>query len=39
VSRARLRFAYHNHDFEFDPKVVAGTTPYDLLLAETTRHS
>ena len=28
-----LRFAYHNHDFEFRP--VGGVVPYDLLLAET----
>lgn len=28
-----LRFAYHNHDFEFPP--VAGTRPYDVLLGET----
>ena len=30
-----LRMAYHNHDFEFDARVLPGTTPYDLLLAET----
>lgn len=28
-----LRFAYHNHDFEFTP--VENRLPYDLLLAET----
>ena len=28
-----LRFAYHNHDFEFRP--VNGVVPFDLLLAET----
>jgi sugar phosphate isomerase/epimerase len=28
-----LRFAYHNHDFEFKP--TDGKIPYDLLLAET----
>ena len=27
-----IQFAYHNHDFEFRP--IAGTMPYDLLLAE-----
>ena len=33
-ARARgLRFAYHNHDFEF--KTVEGVVPYDLLLRET----
>ncbi len=31
--RVGLRFAYHNHDFEFDK--VGGTIAYDLLLAET----
>ena len=31
--RAGIRFAYHNHDFEFDK--VDGTIAYDLLLAET----
>lgn len=30
---AGLRFAYHNHDFEFAP--VGAAVPYDLLLAET----
>ena len=29
---AGLEFAYHNHDFEFAP--LAGTRPYDVLLAE-----
>ena len=28
-----LRFAYHNHDFEFRP--VGGEIPFDVLLAET----
>jgi sugar phosphate isomerase/epimerase len=28
-----LKFAYHNHDFEFKP--VEGQVPYDILLAET----
>jgi sugar phosphate isomerase/epimerase len=28
-----LRYAYHNHDFEFTP--IEGTVPYDVLLAET----
>lgn len=28
-----LRFAYHNHDFEFAP--LGGTTGYDVLLKET----
>lgn len=33
-ARARgLRFAYHNHDFEF--KRVDGMVPFDLLIAET----
>ena len=33
-ARARgLRFAYHNHDFEF--KTVDGQVPLDILLAET----
>ncbi len=31
--RVGLRFAYHNHDYEFRP--IGGTVPYDLLLAET----
>jgi len=31
--RAGLRFAYHNHDFEFRP--VGGQVPYDVLLAAT----
>lgn len=30
---AGLRFAYHNHDFEFRP--VGGELPFDVLLAET----
>lgn len=30
---AGLRFAYHNHWFEFDP--IDGKRPYDVLLAET----
>jgi sugar phosphate isomerase/epimerase len=30
---AGLRFAYHNHDFEFRP--IAGAIPYDLLIAQT----
>jgi sugar phosphate isomerase/epimerase len=30
-----LRFAYHNHDFEFTP--VEGKVPYDLLLDDTDR--
>jgi len=36
AERARahgLRFAYHNHNFEFKP--VEGAVPYDLLLRET----
>ena len=33
MSRAGLRLAYHNHDFEFAP--IDGTVPYELLLAET----
>ena len=31
--RAGLTFAYHNHDFEFQP--IAGQIPYDLMLTET----
>jgi sugar phosphate isomerase/epimerase len=31
--RAGLQFAYHNHDFEFEP--MQGGVPYDLLLKET----
>lgn len=31
--KAGLQFAYHNHDFEFQP--LNGVVPYDLLLAET----
>lgn len=30
---ARMRFAYHNHEFEFIE--IDGVVPYDLLLAET----
>ncbi|MEP6835617.1 MAG: sugar phosphate isomerase/epimerase [Gemmatimonas sp.] len=30
---AGLRFAYHNHDFEFLP--IDGTRPYDVLLGDT----
>ena len=30
---AGLRFAYHNHDFEF--KAIDGTRPFDILLKET----
>jgi len=30
---AGLQFAYHNHDFEFQP--LDGKLPYDVLLAET----
>jgi sugar phosphate isomerase/epimerase len=30
---AGLRFAYHNHDFEF--RTVGGLVPFDVLLAET----
>jgi sugar phosphate isomerase/epimerase len=32
-SNAGIRFAYHNHDFEFHK--VDGQIPYDILLAET----
>ncbi|HEX5829605.1 MAG TPA: sugar phosphate isomerase/epimerase [Gemmatimonadaceae bacterium] len=32
---AGLRFAYHNHDFEF--RRIAGMVPLDVLLAETDR--
>ena len=31
--KANIRFAYHNHDFEF--QAVGGTVPYDLLAAAT----
>lgn len=31
--RAGLRFAYHNHAFEFEP--IDGQVPYDVLLEET----
>jgi sugar phosphate isomerase/epimerase len=30
-----FQLGYHNHEFEFDPGVFPGTTPYDVLLAET----
>jgi sugar phosphate isomerase/epimerase len=33
AKRAGIRFAYHNHDFEFAP--LDGRLPYDVLLAET----
>lgn len=33
AKRAGIRFAYHNHDFEFAP--LDGRIPYDVLLAET----
>ena len=33
AARSGVRFAYHNHDFEFKP--IGGAVPYDLLLAET----
>ena len=33
MSRAGLRLAYHNHDFEFTP--TDGMVPYEVLLAET----
>ena len=33
AARSGVRFAYHNHDFDFKP--IGGTIPYDLLLAET----
>jgi sugar phosphate isomerase/epimerase len=33
AKRVGIRFAYHNHDFEFTP--LEGRLPYDLLLAET----
>jgi sugar phosphate isomerase/epimerase len=32
-ANAGLRFAYHNHSFEFDE--IEGKVPYDLLLSET----
>ncbi|HEX9704091.1 MAG TPA: sugar phosphate isomerase/epimerase [Gemmatimonadales bacterium] len=32
---AGFQFAYHNHDFEFEP--LEGRIPYDVLLAETDR--
>lgn len=31
--KADIQFAYHNHEFEFEP--IAGKLPYDVLLAET----
>ena len=31
--RSGIRFAYHNHDFEFSP--LEGQLPYDVLLART----
>jgi sugar phosphate isomerase/epimerase len=34
AKQAGLRFAYHNHDFEFIPSA-DGKLPYDTLLAET----
>jgi len=33
VTSAGLRFAYHNHSFEFEP--IDGVVPYDLLLERT----
>lgn len=33
AKRAGIRFAYHNHDFEFEPR--GGTTLYEVLLADT----
>lgn len=33
AKRSGIRFAYHNHDFEFTP--IDGQVPYDLLLAGT----
>ena len=33
LRKAGLRFAYHNHDFEFEP--TGGHIPYDLLLERT----
>jgi sugar phosphate isomerase/epimerase len=33
AKRVGIRFAYHNHDFEFMP--LEGRIPYDVLLAET----
>jgi sugar phosphate isomerase/epimerase len=33
ANAAGFRFAYHNHDFEFES--LEGKTPYDVLLAET----
>jgi sugar phosphate isomerase/epimerase len=34
--RAGLRFAYHNHDFEFEP-TPEGDLPFDILLEKTDR--
>lgn len=34
LQRVGLRFAYHNHDYEFRP-LPSGETGYDILLAET----
>jgi sugar phosphate isomerase/epimerase len=31
--KAGMRFAYHNHDFEFVP--IGGNVPYDVLMLET----
>ncbi len=33
VREAGLQFAYHNHDFEFEP--IDGQVPFDVLLEET----
>ena len=33
LKREGVRFAYHNHDFEFEP--LEGKVPYDLLLERT----
>ncbi|HEX7317286.1 MAG TPA: sugar phosphate isomerase/epimerase [Pyrinomonadaceae bacterium] len=33
IGREGIRFAYHNHDFEFAP--IEGKVPYDLLLERT----
>jgi sugar phosphate isomerase/epimerase len=35
--KAGIQFGYHNHDFEFDPKL-GETLPYDLLLASTDKN-
>lgn len=34
INAAGLRFAYHNHNFEFSP-LPDGTLPYDMLLSRT----